>query len=238
MIFKFFVLFLLNYNLSVAQQTFIYKPSVDIDYKSIEINSVKKMMRNVESQLKKFEFVLNVNSNESFFYQSEVLSDESKNLQIIKVAEAMSYSKEEWFYDADKSHLILSTNVMNTPFSLKFDELPDWEIKNDTKRIGNYKVVKATTSRKFIGSKGVKEKEIEAWFCPDIPVPHGPMGAVGLPGLVIQLRLQNTIFTLDQVIEKDSLEIDEPDKSNTMPSKEFYTLIDQKVGDFKSSIQN
>jgi hypothetical protein len=64
------------------------------------------------------------------------------------------------------------------------------------------------------------------------------MGAVGLPGLVIQLRLQNTIFTLDQVIEKDSLEIDEPDKSNTMPSKEFYTLIDQKVGEFKSSIQN
>lgn len=238
MIYKFFIFCFLTIHLSFAQQSFIYKPSVDIDYKSIEINSVKKMMRNVENELKKFEFVLNVNGNESFFYQSEVLSDESKNLQIIKVSEAMSYSDDNWFYNADKSHLQLNTKFMNTPFSVKFDELPKWQIESDTKTIGNYKVVKATTSRKFIGSKGVKEKEIEAWFCPDIPLPHGPMGAVGLPGLVIQLRLQNTIFTLDQVIEEDTSEIEEPNKDNTMPSKEFYTLIDQKVGNFKSSIQN
>lgn len=238
MIYKFFIFCFLTFNLSFAQKSFIYKVSADIDYDSIEGATVKKLMKSVEKELNQQSFILVLNKNKSLFNSEKRIDNQNQNLNILNIAKAMTYVNEEWFYNADKSYLQLNTKFMNKPLSVEFNELPEWRIENNTKAIGNYKVIKATTSRKFIGSKGVKEKEIEAWFCPDIPVPHGPMGAVGLPGLVIQLRLQNTIFTLDQVIEEDSLEIDEPDKSNTMPSKEFYTLIDQKVGDFKSSIQN
>jgi GLPGLI family protein len=237
MFYKYFLLSLLVYNLSIAQQTYIYKPSANIDYKSIKIGDVKELMRNVENELIKFEFKLIVNGNESFFEKSENLVNESKNIQVVSIAKAMSYANDNWFYDSEKSYLQLDTKFMNKAFSVKFDELPNWEIKNEKKTIGGYEVIKAVTTRKFIGSKGVKEKEIEAWFCPDISISHGPMGAVGLPGLVIQLRLQNTIYTLEQ-IKDETIKIEEPKSDEALSSEQFYLVIDRKVGNFRESINN
>ena len=104
MFYKYFLLSLLVYNLSIAQQTYIYKPSANIDYKSIKIGDVKELMRNVENELIKFEFKLVVNSNKSFFEKSENLVNESKNIQVVSIAKAMSYANDNWFYDSEKSY--------------------------------------------------------------------------------------------------------------------------------------
>lgn len=215
----------------------MYKVSADIDYDNIDETSVSSLMTSVEKQLDNQTFVLMLNKNKLHFKLKPNIDNESKNLQVTNIAKAMTHANDEWFYDADKSYLQLNTTFMNKPFSIEFDELPDWEIESDTKTIGNYKVIKATTHRKFIGSKGVKEKEIEAWFRPDIPISHGPMGAVGLPGLVIQLRLQNTIYTLEQ-IKDETIKIEEPKSDEALSSEQFYLVSDRKVGNFRKSINN
>ncbi|SEA39014.1 GLPGLI family protein [Psychroflexus halocasei] len=110
--------------------------------------------------------------------------------------------------------------------------MPRWQIKNEHKVIGKYKVTKAVTSRKFIGSNGVKEKEIEARFCKDIPVYHGPMGAVGLPGLVVQLRFQNTIYTLDSV-ENTVNPLKKINQNEVICSEKFYDLVDEKLQNYR-----
>jgi GLPGLI family protein len=222
---KITLLSLLCLNVSFAKQSFVYKVSADIDYDNIDETSVSSLMTSVEKQLDNQTFVLMLNKNKSHFKLKPNIDNESKNLQVTNIAKAMT------------SYLQLNTTFMNKPFSIEFDELPDWEIESDTKTIGNYKVIKATTHRKFIGSKGVKEKEIEAWFRPDIPISHGPMGAVGLPGLVIQLRLQNTIYTLEQ-IKDETIKIEEPKSDEALSSEQFYLVSDRKVDNFRESINN
>lgn len=66
------------------------------------------------------------------------------------------------------------------------DELPEitWKIyDNETKKIGDYSVIKATCI--FRGS------EIEAYFCPELPINFGPWKFKGLPGLILELTARN-----------------------------------------------
>ena len=67
---------------------------------------------------------------------------------------------------------------------LGFDYVKDntidipWDIAEETKMIGIYKVQKATAH--FRG------RDYTAWFTPQIPLPYGPWKLVGLPGLILE----------------------------------------------------
>lgn len=54
-----------------------------------------------------------------------------------------------------------------------------WKIDNDTKKVGEYTLQKATTN--FGG------RNWTAWFCPSIPFQEGPYKFRGVPGLIFQL---------------------------------------------------
>lgn len=54
-----------------------------------------------------------------------------------------------------------------------------WNITDETKNIGGYNSIKATTE--FRGRKWI------AWFTPDIPLPYGPWKLHGLPGLITEV---------------------------------------------------
>ncbi|SDR72402.1 GLPGLI family protein [Christiangramia echinicola] len=54
----------------------------------------------------------------------------------------------------------------------------DWKIHEETKKIGDFKVQKATTT--FRG------RSYEAWFASEIPVKIGPWKLNGLPGLIME----------------------------------------------------
>ncbi|MGO2294824.1 MAG: GLPGLI family protein [Psychroflexus halocasei] len=156
------------------------------------------------------------------------MNKDSQNLQALKIAEAMSCVSDQWFYNSSNGSLYLQTSFMNQIFNVQFKELPRWQIKNEHKVIGKYKVTKAVTSRKFIGSNGVKEKEIEAWFCKDIPVSHGPMGAVGLPGLVVKV-LENTMINYElKSIKETKTQIKTFDPTQeVITEKEYKEMMDK-----------
>lgn len=67
-----------------------------------------------------------------------------------------------------------------------------WEITNEEKMIGEYKVKKATTDSFEIekDNKWYYGKAI-AWFTTDIPIPTGPARYYGLPGLILELEYEN-----------------------------------------------
>lgn len=62
-------------------------------------------------------------------------------------------------------------------------ELPaiEWRLTADQAEHLGYAVIKATAFH--------DEKQIEAWFAPQIPVPGGPAGYGGLPGMILVLSV-------------------------------------------------
>ena len=63
----------------------------------------------------------------------------------------------------------------------------EWEITNDVSEFLGFKIQKALIKPLIDDPDNQKRKAI-AWFTPDIPIPHGPEGYAGLPGLILKLE--------------------------------------------------
>ncbi len=56
-----------------------------------------------------------------------------------------------------------------------------WEVKSEQKIILGYKCIKAEIPNYF-------DRQVEAWFAPEIPISNGPEEFLGLPGLILELK--------------------------------------------------
>ena len=110
---------------------------------------------------------------------------------------------------------LLSKDVFGKPFLVK-DELEprEWELTQETKKIGNYTAYKAIytdyregMSMSFNSEEGENEMEtvidtikIEAWYTPEIPVSQGPTTYWGLPGLIMEVNDGSMSYVCTKVI--------------------------------------
>lgn len=68
-----------------------------------------------------------------------------------------------------------------------------WEITDEEKMIGEYRVRKATTdSFEFAKEDEWHKGKAIAWFTTDIPIPTGPRRYYGLPGLILELTYDDS----------------------------------------------
>ena len=67
-------------------------------------------------------------------------------------------------------------------------------ISTETKKIDNYTCYKATTEYVVTNPKGTFKHPVVAWFCPEIPISHGPNGYGGLPGLILEIQIRKTLL--------------------------------------------
>jgi len=69
-----------------------------------------------------------------------------------------------------------------------------WTLTQDSKTIGGYLCYKATSTLVIKNSVGTFYKPVIAWYAPKLPVPYGPKGYGGLPGLILQLTRRRFYF--------------------------------------------
>ncbi len=111
-----------------------------------------------------------------------------------------------------------------------------WKISDETKTISGYTARKATTQR--IGTRSVMSMEngemkrqdvadttiILAWFTAQIPVPAGPEFQGQLPGLIIELDMNNgrTVYKATEISAKVSTDkIKEPKGGKRITNADF-----------------
>ena len=121
------------------------------------------------------------------------------------------YQQNHNFYDIyfdtrTDSLFIQNTLKDNTTLLTKLKYPLEWEITEETASIDGYNVQKAICKKEdHLENSHVNDNwnhgKAIAWFTTEIPIPHGPMGFHGLPGLIILLeysRSHNT-FEFDKI---------------------------------------
>lgn len=103
----------------------------------------------------------------------------------------------------------------------------DWEIEDEKKVIANYTCQKANA---MVNLNSKKRDAITAWFCPEISFQHGPMGYVGLPGMILELSIRHYVLYAKEISFSDKeKEIKEPHKGKRVSWEAYAEETDNRI---------
>ena len=106
---------------------------------------------------------------------------------------------------------------------------PVWKVMNQIKDVNGYICMKAETTDPIRGQK------IAAWFAQDIPVPAGPERHFGLPGLIMELDINDgdvIIEAINVTFKPVANELVLPKtKGKKIKEKEYDSLLSKHIAD-------
>lgn len=136
-----------------------------------------------------------------------------------------------------KGGFVYRTVVFARTNCIIHDTIPhiDWNIQpSETRQIGKY------TCRKAVGLFG--GRVYDAWFTPEIPVPHGPYKLGGLPGLILEAHSRDGKvsfhFKSFEWTDKSARAIEPPSEKIVLSSpSEFLKTLEQYTKKYEEYIR-
>lgn len=176
------------------------------------------------SHLYKTTGVLKINNNKSHYIVLKTSNELKKKTKKwvngnLNITLPDSDNRPQVFTDINKK--LLLSGYTKTKSSLK-EKLPEinWKIKDEFKKIGEYKCQKATGY--FRG------RIYTTWFTNKIPVPFGPWKLQGLPGLIIEVKddRKQVYFRVTKVTFKNNVTINNfPNEEKSIPLRKYIDVI-------------
>ncbi len=106
----------------------------------------------------------------------------------------------------------------------------NWIFTNEVKFIQNFKCYKAYQEISIKNDEGTFYRTIIAWYCPEIPFTFGPKGYCDLPGLILELHDNNTVFGLTELsIYDNSLNIELPKKGEKIDYDKYLDILKERI---------
>lgn len=148
-------------------------------------------------KLKELESTLLFNEQESFFSVDMIADESKKNNEDIKLSDDEDTiqlefnltlkrpTRYEVYINREKKQILSQSSIFKNG-SLKPCVVSEqigsinWELTGDSKKIGSFRALKATT--RFRG------RNYSVWFTTEIPIPVGPWKFHGLPGLILEVQ--------------------------------------------------
>ena len=216
---------------------------------SIKMDSTKmapEQMAQIQASLKKQmeqNYILSFNQTESTWKKEESLGGGPATASAGGAVFMVATSGEgSTLYKniADQSFLE-QQDMMGKAYLVKdMLEPVEWELSEETKKVGNYTVQKASYTR-IVDSKrfstGMTEMEnvkdtlqVTVWFTPEIPVAHGPENFFGLPGLILEVQNQGRTLICEKIElnpSADPVVIERPSKGKEITQAEFQTVQEE-----------
>ena len=142
------------------------------------------------------------------------------------------------FYSNIKEQNLLIEKELDGRIFLVKSKFSDfkWEVSSVQKKIGNYNCYKATRTFTRETVSGEKQMPVIAWFTPEIPYSFGPAGYLGLPGLVLEVEVDNIIIYASKIFlnQKEKQVITIPKKGKIISEKEYNEFEKNGFEQFKS----
>lgn len=199
--------------------------------KSHNFNKFKVIEEKAIDILKTIEFQLVFNINESFF---DVVS--SLELADNKFAGfALGPEGSASYYNSSTIRMS-KVNIFGEDF-LVTDRQLKWQLKNETKKIGDYLCYKAVAIEKELYRGKMKDYPIIAWYCPEINASFGPIGIAGLPGLILEVNKGSIRYAASKINlnSKKNFIIKKLTKGKRVTREKLGEMIDEAMGNFKKN---
>ncbi len=170
------LLIMMSFCINAQTQRFIYELQFKMD--------------STQSRYEKINYVLDVNPKDVKFYEYNYLRSDSIN----KATGRYDHQYGGWFPSLKRERNSNKNQnyelIGHDMFSFPSEDKISWNLTNETKKIGENMLQKATAN--FGGRSWV------AWFNKEVNISEGPYKFRGLPGLIFRLEDSgsNFIFTL------------------------------------------
>lgn len=156
-------------------------------------------------------------------------SDEEGGFEVqsdnVHLKVAVAKNDSEYFVDYESGEVVEKRNFMGRTFRISGGESLRWRLTGEQSEFLGYLCQKAVATQ--------DSTEITAWFTPEIPVPTGPAGYNGLPGLVLVVDIddgQRTYTAQDvNLADVDTSLIVPPTKGRKVSRDEFDQIVDEKM---------
>lgn len=196
--------------------------TLQVDSSAIKTEKVvKKFMNKALNSVDDLEYQLIYNNKESFFKLKKGLTKGTdEEARYIKMAELITSSGE--YYQNLSEYLTLHQfSVYGEDFLINEPLNSDWEITNIKKIIGKYTCYKAINKCNTCGNSNITE----VWYTPQIPIPFGPKGYGGLPGLIVEVKMKIVTLYLNSIFENQKASILRPKKGKPLTRNEYKKAV-------------
>jgi len=231
---------------------------IKIDGEDMNSEMMKGLMESMKKQFEK-KFFLDFNKNESVYYEEQKLEAPSAGSTGITMSlSGSSNGGGKTYKNVKEKQQIAEEDFFGKEF-LVIDSLKawKWELKDETKKIGNYTCYKAvhltpvtpedlkqyedfkkqqeTAKTTFFVMEEPEERVTTVWYTPEIPVSQGPGEFWGLPGLILEANHNETTILCSKVVlnPKTKNEIKKPKKGKKVTKKEYESLIEKQMEQMK-----
>ncbi|MCH3881566.1 MULTISPECIES: GLPGLI family protein [Tenacibaculum] len=131
-----------------------------------------------------------------------------------------------WYQNSQKREAFYTKEIKGENYWVNHDfKMKDWKLTAGVKIIDGYTCYKA--ERKEFNNRAGIDVFFTAWHTPEIPVPYGPIGNGGLPGLILQLHKHKAvIYTVNKItLNPKKTKVKSPKEGKKISIREKIKLL-------------
>lgn len=208
----------------------IYKYESNFHKEIPEDAFYEKVLKAAKKILPNYDFKLLANENKSIYFLKKGMSNDAYPEKFEAMILGTANSNSVFYSDLSQNTFVEQKDAFGKLYKIISDfDIYNWKIVDEFKTISGFKAQKATLSYNVGNGQNKKQnREIVAWFAPEINYPFGPVGFRGLPGLILELNVNWDYayrFKLNKIDFTDSkLEINKPEKGELIKLEDFKKL--------------
>ncbi len=147
-----------------------------------------------------------------------------------EVRMVMHQPESSFYLNFEEEKRIEQREFMGKVFRINGD-MPnyEWKITGEQKMFEDYLLMQATYED--------STRKIVAWFCPQIPVSGGPDAFTQLPGLVLEVDIndgERTLVATEVNLGEPAEAIEKPKKGKEITQEEFEAVVAEKMKEMEA----